>query len=744
MITRSKKTLWQQVKQVMVQTEGKWTEELAQTQSKVTQGKLPKRLLPDYTQSMICGYCSTGCNLEVHMKGHQAINVTPAKGYPVNNGDACPKGWEVLSPLKAADRAMIPQVRNAQGKLEPTDWHNAMTMFVERFKAIQAKYGDESVAFLSTGQIPIEEMALLGALAKFGMGWVHGDGNTRQCMASAVVAYKQAFGFDAPPFTYQDFEESDVMIFVGANPCIAHPILWKRVEKNRHNPKIIVLDPRTTETAMAATHHYALTPKSDLTLLYAVANYLIQQGWIDQEYIKAHTTDFETFSRHVAEFSLEMASQVSGIPIESIESLAGMIHAGKRVSFWWMVGVNQGHQAVRTAQVLINLALMTGNIGRPGTGANSITGQANAMGSRLFSNTTNLLGGYDFTQEADRHKVAKVLGLDPSVIPSENSLPYDKILERVAGGQIKGLWIIATNPAHSWINQKAFQEIIKELDFCVVQDMYISTETAQCADLILPAAGAGEKEGVFINSERRLGVLSKVAKAPGKALADFYIFKLIARYWGCEAMFESWQDPEAVFQILKKVSQGQPCDISGIKDYAMLVRQGGVQWPLSAGVPLSDNQRRLFGDGQYFHADGKAKFLFDAIVPVPEPVNEDYPLVLMTGRGTSAQWHTQTRTSKSAVLRKLYPSNGYVEINGEDARKRHIVQGQWVIVATRRAKLRVQASVVSSVRLGQIFIPMHYEGVNTLTFPAFDPYSRQPSFKHCAAQVYVDDYFVIE
>jgi assimilatory nitrate reductase catalytic subunit len=262
-------------------------------------------------------------------------------------------------------------------------------------KSVQAKRGAHSIAFLSTGQICTEEMALLGALFKFGMGGLHCDSNTRQCMATSHVAYKQSFGFDAPPFTYADFEASDVLVFVGANPCIAHPIMWQRVMRNKNEPAIIVVDPRKTETAVAATQHVALKPKRDLTRLYGVANRLIELNAVKREFLDVHTTGFAEFASFVKQFTPERTCEESGLTREELEQLATTIARGRAVSFWWTMGVNQSHEATRTAQAIINLALMTGNIGRPGTGANSITGQCNAMGSRLFSNTTNLFGGRD-------------------------------------------------------------------------------------------------------------------------------------------------------------------------------------------------------------------------------------------------------------------------------------------------------------------------------------------------------------
>lgn len=717
------------------QPQGALTRELLLSPGGFGLGRVPESRKPDATTDMICGFCSTGCSLKIHLRNGEAVGLSPTTGYPVNLGMACPKGWEALSVLQSADRAVRPLLRDPRGRLEAVDWDTALQTFVSRFQAIQSKHGPDSVAFLGTGQIPSEELAFLGSLAKFGMSLVHGDGNTRQCMATSVVAYKQAFGFDAPPYTYQDLEESDVLVFVGANVCTAHPILWERVLRNPHQPEIIVVDPRQTETAMQATQHLAIQPKSDLTLFYGFARILIEQGWTDPQYIAAHTTRFEEFAAHVAEYPPELVAEKTGISVERLHQLARTIHEGRRVSFWWTMGVNQSYEGVRTAQSLINLALMTGNMGRPGTGANSITGQCNAMGSRLFSNTTNLLGGHDFLNPDHRAKVARILKIDAERIPDRNSWSYHEIIKGILDGRIKGLWVIATNSAHSWINQKQVRDILERLEFLVVQDMYTSTETAQMADLLLPAAGWGEKEGTFINSERRIGVIKKVARAPGQAMADFHIFKLIAHYWGCADMFREWTSPEAVFQILKRVTEGQPCDITGIRDYGMLDERGGIQWPFPADRPSQDPQRRLFEDGRFHHADGKAVFLFEHSRPMPEPPNKEYPLILLTGRGSAAQWHTQTRTAKSAVLRKLYPAEIYVEINPDDARQADIQPNSRVIVESQRGSIRARAFITHSVQPGQVFMPMHYEATNQLTDAIFDPYSKQPSYKACAVRV---------
>ena len=732
-------TFKERASEFLRQRQGPLTRELLQKPGDFGLGRIPERLMPDQTTTMVCGFCSTGCGLNVHLKNGEAINLSPAVDYPVNIGMACPKGWEALTPLRATDRATTPLLRNARGKLVPVSWPEALQTFTTKFKEIQAAHGPASVAWLGTGQIVTEELALLGALGKFGMGMIHGDGNTRQCMATAAVAYKQSFGFDAPPFSYQDFEQSDVIVLVGSNLCIAHPIMWERICRNPHNPTIVVVDPRKTETAMAAAVHIAPRPKSDLSLLYGVAHVLIREGWIDRAFIAANATGYDELAAHVAAFGPSRVLSDTGVDEEIVRSLAETIHKGKRVSFWWTMGVNQSHEGVRVAQAIINLALITGNIGKPGTGANSITGQCNAMGSRLFSNTTNLLGGRDFTSATDRQAVADILKIPEERIPGEGSLAYDQILEGILSRKIRGLWIVATNPAHSWINQHDVHEILGRLDFLVVQDMYTTTETVQHAHLMLPAAGWGEKEGTFINSERRVGLAKKVSRAPGQALADFHIFRLVAEAWGCADLLKEWSSPEAVFQIMKRLSAGRPCDLTGVRDYAMLDEAGGIQWPFPEAATLPEtgtfSERRLFEDGKFFTPDGRARLLFEAPRPLPEPTSSDFPLTLLTGRGTSSQWHTQTRTGKSAVLRRLAPAEDHVEINPSDAKDRGIATSDIVEVSSRRAQIKVRAFLTHSVKPGEIFLPMHGPDINKLTFAAFDPYSRQPSYKACAVNV---------
>jgi assimilatory nitrate reductase catalytic subunit len=358
------------------------------------------------------------------------------------------------------------------------------------------------------------------------------------------------------------------------------------------------------------------------------------------------------------------------------------------------------------------------------------------MGTREPGFTASLPGYRAYDDEADRAELAALWGLPVERIPTARGRAYPDIIDGIADGTIKALWVIATNSAHSWVDNGGLADLLGNLDVLVVQDLYATTDTAQLADIVLPAAGWGEKEGTFVNSERRYGRIRRVVRAPGQALADFAIFKLVADAWGCGDLFEEWSSPAAVFGILQRLSAGRPCDITGIEGYPQLERDGGVQWPAPAGPAAGRaGERRLFEDGRFFTANGRARFVWEEPRPVAEPTSDEFPFVLLTGRGSSSQWHTQTRTSKSAILRSLYPEKPYVEMSPADAAALGVTSDDWVLVRSARGEMEARAHVTPTVAAGQVFVPMHYVGTNRLTAPSFDPYSRQPSYKWAAVAV---------
>lgn len=566
-----------------------------------------------------CNLCALACNLDFYVENGKIDRVSPTVDYPVNKGFCCIKGLNLDKQQTKIKARKNPLLRDENGEMKEVSWKEAFEIFAKKMTSIQEKYGKESVAFISTGQMPTEDMALLGHVGRNYMG-INGDGNTRLCMATSVVAHKQSFGFDAPPYTLNDAELSDTIILIGANPVIAHPVFWGRIRQNKE-AKIITIDPRKSETAINSDIWIDIKPKADLVLMYTLANVLIEKGYIDKNYIENYTEGYEEFKKHVAKFTLENVEEETGISAERVLELVEIIHAGKRVSFWWTMGVNQGYQAVRTAQSIINLALMTGNIGRPGTGANSLTGQCNAMGSRVFSNTTGLYGGGDFDNPVRRKAVAEALGVDESVLATKPTIPYNAIIEKAISGEIKGLWVICTNPRHSWANNEEFEKCVKNLDFFVVQDIYEDTDSAKLCDLYLPSVPAIKKEGVIINTERRASKVNPVIPKEEGELSDFEIFYNIGKELGMGDLLNGWETPRSTFELLKKCSKGMPCDITGIT-YEMLEGPNmegsrGVQWPFREGETLIEDERRLYEDGNYYTPSKKAKFHFEDIAENP-------------------------------------------------------------------------------------------------------------------------------
>ncbi len=526
-------------------------------------------------------------------------------------GSNVPCGGEAKRVLKQLDRLMTPLLRKPEGQLHPVDWHTALETFCTRFKRVQSEYGRQSLAFLSTSQLVIEELAFLGALARFGMGidWGASGARPNSPAQAELGVYQRAFGFEAPPFTFADCAAAETLVFVGFNPSVTHPRLWNRVQQNIHHPKVVVIDSQRTDTAAQATLHVVPRPQTVVTLLRGLARVLLEQNWIDVEFIHEHTQGFDEFARQLQPYSLARVHHETGVDPDTVLRLAGQIQQGRRSSLWWAAEGATRTDEPGLAECLVNIALMTGNIGRPGTGANAVSTQCNAQGSRLFSNTTTLLGGHDFENRGDRHKVASALGIPSEQIPTHPCASYHDLMAAIEQGQIKGLWIIATNPAHEWLTQNRLLDVRRRLEFLVVQDMHHTTATAQLADLILPSASWGEKSGTCIDAERRFSLVKQVSLVPGQALPDFSIFRLIAEYWGCGDLFRNWSSPAAVFEILRGLSRTQPCDFSGIRDYEQLDAAGGIQWPCRESTAAFDHERRLFEDGQFYHPDGRARFL---------------------------------------------------------------------------------------------------------------------------------------
>lgn len=676
-----------------------------------------------------CNYCAIDCNMDFYVEDGKIVKVLPTKGYPVNDGFCCIKGLSLDKQQTVVKTSPLPRIRQADGTMKEVSWEEGFSHVADKLKELQAKYGEESVAGISTGQLTMEEFAIFGHVMRNYLK-TNVDGNTRLCMATAVVAHKQSFGFDAPGYTLKDLELSDTIIFVGANPVVAHPVLWRRVRMNKDpNKKIIVIDPRRSETAENGDYWYPVRCKGDLYLFYTLAKVLLDKGYADMEYIRAHTEGFEAFQEFVRDFTLEQAEERCGLKPEQIEELAELIHSGKRVSFWWTMGVNQGYEAVRTAQSIINIALMTGNIGRPGTGANSITGQCNAMGSRAYSNTAVFFGGGDFTNPARRARISQVLGVDESMLASKPTATYNQIIEGINEGRIKGLWILCTNPRHSWTNNETFASAVKKLELFVVQDIYDSIESAEECTVFFPVVPGIKKEGTYINLERRLSAMRPCLPRGEHEISDYEAILGVGRALGMGDMLKGWETPRDCFGLMKECSRGMPCDITGVT-WEGLEHSHGVQWPFREGETLREDERRLYEDGKFYTPGGKAQFKFEPPAKNPLPVSEEFPYVLNTGRGSVGQWHTQSRTKEVQFVEDVSAKEAYLFMNPHTAEPHQIQENDWIRVYSSNGQDALFRTRISDqVRELELYAPIHYIECNKLTPSVYDPYSKEPSYK---------------
>ncbi len=691
--------------------------------------KVPDRWIPT-----TCGYCSVGCGMFIGVKNGRAVSVRGNPDHPVNRGTLCPKGLSEHEMLHVAARARHPLLRTKR-RLRPVSWDEALTTMVRRFRDVQAAHGPQSIGVISTGQLVTEEFYTLGKLVQLGLGTRHYDGNTTLCMATAVSGYKRSFGSDGPPGCYEDLERADLVMLIGANIADNHPILWQRLEANPAKT-LIVVDPRVTKTAMLADLHLPLKPRSDLALVNGLIHIVIEHGLVDREYIAAQTTGFQALRESVRQSTPERTAELTGLSTDHVYKTA-MLYGNARAAFiGWTMGVNHSTKGTETVNAINNLALITGNIGRSGASPFSITGQCNAMGTREAGFTSSLPGYRRFEREEDREELAALWRVPADRIPTARGLAYPDIIEAALGGQIRALWVIATNPIVSFPNFGVLRQSLDTLEFLVVQDGFHPTPTTALADLVLPAAIWGEKEGTYTNSERRVSKVNRAVEPPGEARPDFDIFLDLASALGCRGeLFPGWKKPDDAFEEWKRVSAGRLCDYSGMT-YEAIEAHGGIQWPYPAGATGAGDTRRLYSTGAFQTEDGKARLIPTAWESFPEPPTPAFPFVLNTGR-TVEHWHTRTKTGEVPILERLSP-RAWVEMNPRDARAMRLKPSDRVDVVSRRGRIqRLELRVTETIAPGQVFVPFHWAefNANQVTQSAFDPISREPNYKQCAVRV---------
>ncbi|HTE09334.1 MAG TPA: molybdopterin-dependent oxidoreductase [Chitinophagaceae bacterium] len=690
-----------------------------------------------------CCYCGVGCGIVVHKEKNGDLRAEGDKDHPVNKGMLCSKGMNLhYTVMDKSDRLLYPEMR--YGKNQPrqrVSWDTALERTALVFKTLIEKYGPDAVAFYASGQCLTEEYYVVNKLIKGFIGSNNIDTNSRLCMSSAVVAYKMSLGEDSVPISYDDLELADCIFVAGANPAWCHPVLWRRVEAAREkNPslKIIVSDPRKTQTCSLANVHLQLNPGTDIVLHHAIGRCLIEEGDIDVDFIHAHTEGFGEYAKTVFERTVEEAASVCGIAAAAIRTAASYIGSAKGFIAMWTMGLNQSVIGVNKNLSLINLNLITGQIGKPGAGPFSLTGQPNAMGGREVGGLSNLLPAHrNLADASERETVEKFWKIPLGKIQPVPGLTATEMFDALNNGKLKAIWILATNPLVSLPDVRRAEEGLRKAKFVVIQETSSKPETLKYADVVLPAASWAEKEGTMTNADRRISYLNKITDAPGEALPDAEIICRFAQKMGFEGFV--YKDFAEIYAEHCALTAGTNIDISGLS-YDMLKKQHTVQWPYPKGS-TGRGTPRLFTDHLFYTASQKAiihSFPDDNQSELPD---EQHPLVLTTGR-IRDQWHTMSKTGKVNKL-KQHNSESFIELHPEDAAGRNIKEQDLVEVFNRRGIVRVKAKFSEDIKKGVVFLPMHWGKIlnsdlhraNNLTSSLVDPKSKQPDFKFSAVQV---------
>ncbi|GAA4494700.1 hypothetical protein GCM10023172_05310 [Hymenobacter ginsengisoli] len=669
------------------------------------------------------------------------VTVVGNPDYPVNRGALCSKGLNLQYTVNdRSDRLLYPQMRYSKNHpLQRVSWDEALARTAAVFKTFIDQYGPDSVAFYASGQCLTEEYYVLNKLMKGFIGSNNLDTNSRLCMSSAVVGYKLALGEDSVPVCYDDIELADCLLVAGANPAWCHPILWRRVEAHKAaNPatKIIVIDPRATDSTALADLHLQLIPGTDVVLLQALARVLIENGDIDLAFIEQHAEGFEAYRDIVLARPLAELAQQCGVPEADIRLAASYLGSAKAFLSMWTMGLNQSAVGVDKNLALLNLHLITGQIGKPGAGPLSLTGQPNAMGGREVGGLSNLLPAHrNLASPAHRAEVQQYWGSGP--LAATPGYTATEMFEALEDGRLKAIWILCTNPLTSLPNARQAEAALAKAKFVVVQEISNKPETLAYADVILPAAAWAEKEGTMTNSERRINHLAKVVAAPGEALPDAEIICRFARAMGFPGF--DYPSPAAIYEEHARLTAGTTLDISGLT-YSILKERGSVQWPYRASQAAPDTAR-LFTDQQFYTPSRRA-----IIHPVQaafrsEATDAEFPFILTTGR-IRDQWHTMTKTGKVSKLNQHSPQ-AFAELHPHDAAALGVAEGDLVTVTSRRGEVRAAARLSAGLRPGVVFLPMHWgkqlgsdlNRANNVTSGALDPISKEPDLKFCAVQV---------
>ncbi len=728
-----------------------------------------------HSTKTLCPYCGVGCGLEVSppaqsgkathrdSQGNPIWKVQGDRAHPSSLGQVCVKGATISESLDK-NRLKYPMVRDSLDQpFQRVSWEQAFDHIVSRIHAVRLTQGADAICMYGSGQFQTEDYYVAQKLLKGCLGTNNFDANSRLCMSSAVSGYIQSFGADGPPCCYEDLDLTDCAFLIGTNTAECHPILFNRLrkhhKKNRH-VKLIVVDPRRTQTAEAADLHLAIRPGTDIDLLNGIAHLLMRWGYINAPLIDECTQGFPEYADVIRHYSPELVARRCGIRLDELETAAQYWGKSERVLSMWSMGINQSSEGTAKVRTIINLHLMTGNIGKPGAGPFSLTGQPNAMGGREAGGLAHILPGYRLVKMPEhRAELEQHWELPAGQISPHAGRDAWSMIRGLEAGEVGLLWIAATNPAVSMPDLERTKAALRRSPFTIYQESYYPTETTDYAHVLLPAAQWSEKTGTMTNSERMVTLCPEFRRPPGLAKADWEIFAEVGRRLGFKEQFR-FQTAAEVHAEFAQLTRDRPCDMTGIS-HERLQEIGPMQWPhpdepvessdsnddlnsssASQPSPLTSQNyaKRLYTDLRFHTPDRRARFAAYHSKGLAEPTDPDYPLVLTTGR-LYGHWHTQTRTGRIEKTRKMHPAP-FLEVHPRDARKLGVDDGGWVEVRSRRGYARLLAKVTKAIAPGTVFMPMHWGAlwaddaeVNRLTHPETCPDSLQPELKACAVQV---------
>ena len=678
-----------------------------------------------------CCFCGQQCGIQLKVSDNRVIGFEPWEDFPFNRGMLCPKGVKRYLQGSHPDRLLDPLMR-AEGGFRKATWDEALDFTARRLRELQEKYGRDSVAVYGGASLTTEKAYLLGKFARVALGTRHIDYNGRLCMVSAGTAYKGMLGVDRSPNPWNDIAKAEVVMVIGANIGECAPITTDYIWRGRDNgARLIVADPRFTPIARNASLYLPVRPGTDLALLMAMLHVIVRDRLIDNDFVAAHTTGFEEMTSSVTEWDPRRAAEVCGVPPDAIERAAHMIGESRRAILMHARGLEHQSKGVENCEAAVSIALATGNIGREGAGCLMITGQGNGQGGREHGQKCDQLPGQrSLTDPAARAHVASVWGISPDELPGPG-LSAVEIMNAIHAGEIRGLLSICFNPLVSLPDARFTREALERLEFFGVIDFFLS-ETAMHADVVLAGSLQEEEEGVTANVEARVLHINKAVEPPANARADSAIVCDLAARLGRGKYFP-FRQPREIFEELRLASRGGIADYYGIT-YEKIDAQKGVFWPCPSldhpGTP------RLFEDGRFFHADGKAHFVKLAWRPSGDPVDEQFPIYLTTGRVVS-QYLSGTQTRRIGALVDQYPEPR-LEIHPRLAQQHGIQTGDRVTITTRRNAIVLQAMVVRTIRPDTVFIPYHWPGdrsANRLTHRTLDPRSKIPEYKVSACRI---------